>query len=67
MLITPKKGKMYRLTDLHKWFAQALAKGEVLEIFPANPTDSEMLWTKAVISSQDDIAALTQWLGGILP
>ena len=50
--------------NLHR-FSQAQEDGEVLEIFPCNPKDVRMLWTKMVIKERDDIAVLTQWLGGI--
>ena len=65
MNINPKSGSQYTLSDLEIWFSEAQQKGEVLEIFPCNPEDVPFLWSKATIKTRDDIATLTQWLGGI--
>jgi hypothetical protein len=65
MIIHPEVGKQYGLAQLYKWYAESKNKGEVLEIDPCNPKDVPYLWTKAIINSTDDVATLTQWLGGI--
>jgi len=65
MIVNPNPGEQYTMKDLDAWFSQAQEDGEDLEIFPCNPKDAKMLWTKMVIKEKDDIAVLTQWLGGI--
>lgn len=65
MNISPEIGKPISLIQLNLWYMESLQKNETLEIFPCNPTDVPFLWCKATISNRDDIATLTQWLGGI--
>jgi len=65
MNISPELGRPITLTELNTWFMESLQKNELLEIYPCNPTDVPFLWCKAVIVNRDDIATLTQWLGGI--
>lgn len=65
MYVQPKVGKKITLSQLNAWYMESLQKGESLEIFPCNPTEVPFLWCKAVINDRDDIATLTQWLGGV--
>lgn len=63
MLIHPNSE--YTIEDLLFWFKQAREKNEVLVIDPCNPNDPKLLQTIATIRTPDDIAVLTQWLGGL--
>jgi len=63
MIVTP--GEEYTLTQLNAWFEQAQAEGQILVLDPCNPADVPFLRTKATIATRDDIAVLTQWLGGL--
>lgn len=65
MIVNPKSGTQYTLTQLVKWFFEAREKGETLEIYPCNPMDVPLLWTRATVNSTDDITCLTQWLNGV--
>jgi hypothetical protein len=48
------------------WYKEAQLQGEELIIDPCNPRDPKILHTWTVIRNRDDIAVLTQWLGGML-
>ena len=57
----------YTLTELQGWFDDAQKEGEVLFLDPCNPGDVPFLRTTATIATRDDMAVLTQWLGGLKP
>jgi hypothetical protein len=63
MIVRPDKE--YTLTDVMKWFEESKANQEVLIIDPCNPLDAKSLQARITIKSIDDIAVLTQWLGGM--
>ncbi len=63
MKINPKEP--YTLTQLNIWFMEAIQKGETLEIFPVNPTEVPFLQCGMELKERDDVACLTQWLGGL--
>jgi hypothetical protein len=65
MIVDPTKE--YTLTELRSWFSKAINNKEELTIDPCNPQDAPVLQTKAIIRTMDDLAILTQWLGGIAP
>ena len=65
MIVNPYKE--YTLTDLLAWFQESQQKQETLFINPCNPKDVPFLQTSATINCRDDIATLTQWLGGLKP
>lgn len=68
MIINPEQGKEYTLKQLKTWwfFAQQTEEKELI-IDPCNPAMPKILQTKATILKDDDLAVLTQWLGGLLP
>lgn len=63
MIINPVKE--YTLTDLMNWFKESQEKKEELIIDPCNPIAPKFLHAKIIIRCYDDIAVLTQWLGGL--
>jgi hypothetical protein len=63
MIVNPTE--KYTLTQLEKWFETAQELKETLYIDPCNPTDPPVLRTWCVINTHDDLAVLTQWLGGL--
>lgn len=65
MIVNPDKE--YALTELFCWFQEVQQKNEPLFINPCNPKDVPFLQTSATINCRDDIAILTQWLGGLKP
>lgn len=65
MIVNPDKE--YTLTELFTWFQEAQQKQETLFVNPCNPSDVPFLQTSATINCRDDIACLTQWLGGLKP
>ena len=65
MLVKPKAGTIYGMKQLEEWFAESQKRGEKLVISPCNPKDTLMIQTKATIRCWDDMAILTQWLGGL--
>jgi hypothetical protein len=68
MIINPEQGKEYTLSQLETWWmiAQQTPEQELI-IDPCNPGMPKILQTKATIRKMDDLAVLTQWLGGLLP
>lgn len=63
MIINPVG--QYSLRQLKEWFKEAQQKDEELIINPCNPKDVPFLHCSMTIRCRDDIAILTQWLGGI--
>ncbi len=63
MVVNPTQE--YTLTELQAWFEQAQGEGKTLVIDPCNPGDVPYLQTWASVDTRDDMAVLTQWLGGL--
>lgn len=63
MLITPTCE--YTWAELDEWFAKAQEQRKVLVLDPCNPRDVPFFHTRAYLRTRDDVAVLSQWLGGL--
>lgn len=65
MIVHPTPGKKYTIEQLHRWFDEARSKGEELVLSPCNPWEPLLLQSKATANTMDDVAVITQWVGGL--
>lgn len=57
--------KQYRMSELLAWWNFSKSFGQELTINPINPEAPKLLQCSMTITCDDDIASLTQWLGGL--
>lgn len=62
---TSMNGEKYTMLQLKLWWMEAQQKDGILILTPCNPWEVPFLQVDAIIQSEDDFAAITQWVGGL--